>query len=213
MDDEQRAAAFYASSQATQPGGQATGQKPAEQSPQPNLADRLRVGAPESQQSDAPEPSAMELVRNDRERKFFDVEKTHGPFFDELTATEGLNAGPRDLAPVDGVDRREFSEIVQDLGGSQAKAQEFLDDYRTFSQGWPQLTDGEKQAHLDDAIQGMKEKYGAEWEHAWDAANALAKRDPRIAKMLVESGLGADRKTVLSFAEEALRQRVAGRLR
>ena len=59
----------------------------------------------------------------------------------------------------------------------------------------------------------MKETFGSDWEQAWDAANALAQRDSGVVKVLVETVLGADRKTVIKFAQEALRQRVAGRLK
>ena len=44
----------------------------------------------------------------------------------------------------------------------------------------------------------MKETFGSDWEQAWDAANALAQRDSGVVKVLVETVLGADRKTVIT---------------
>ena len=130
-------------------------------------------------------------------------------------------------APVSGagnchIDRRrpgrhdrsqEFAAIVADHGGNQTDVREFLSEARLFAQGWPALSEADKQAHLADAVQGMKETFGSDWEQAWDAANALAQRDSGVVKVLVETVLGADRKTVIKFAQEALRQRVAGRLK
>ncbi|CAB3968164.1 hypothetical protein BCO9919_03144 [Burkholderia cenocepacia] len=111
------------------------------------------------------------------------------------------------------IDRKEFAAIVADHGGNQTDVREFLSEARLFAQGWPALSEADKQAHLADAVQGMKETFGSDWEQAWDAANALAQRDSGVVKVLVETVLGADRKTVIKFAQEALRQRVAGRLK
>jgi hypothetical protein len=205
LTEEERAAAFYASA------------KPGAEQPAALVETKAAPAANQSAKAGTSTtgddgPSGLELVRSDRERKFFDVEMSHGRLYDELTATDGFDGGmPRGIAPADGVDRREFAEIVADHGASHADVREFLTDYRDFME--TKLTDADKQVFLADAVRGMKQEFGDEWEHAWDAANALAKRDPRIAKMLTESGLGADRQTVIRFAKEALRQRVAGKLK
>ncbi|KFL51442.1 hypothetical protein JM78_23750 [Burkholderia pyrrocinia] len=210
---EERAAAFYSNTKA--PNVTETPRAPVEQAKARNAVDNLlfNVGESEPQAADA---DAMALVRNDPVRRFYGDEGAHGPLYDELTGSGQW--GQEIVESIDDglggtIDRKEFAAIVADHGGNQTDVREFLADARLFAAGWSHLTDADKQAHLADAVQGMKETFGDGWEQAWDAANALAKRDPRMAKLLVETGLGADRKTVIKFAQEALRQRVAGRLK
>ncbi|AOJ10837.1 hypothetical protein [Burkholderia mayonis] len=210
---EERAAAFYSNTK--QPGAAETPSAPVEQPKAWNAAENLRLND-EQRAPQAADADALALVRNDRARKFYGDEGAHGPLYDELTGSGQW--GQETVASVDDglggtIDRKEFAAIVADHGGNQTDVREFLADARLFAQGWPTLSEADKQAHLADAVQGMKETFGSEWEQAWDAANALAKRDPRVAKVLVETGLGADRKTVIKFAQEALRQRVAGKLK
>ncbi|MCR4464831.1 hypothetical protein [Burkholderia sp. SCN-KJ] len=210
---EERAAAFYSNTK--QPGAAATQRASVEQPKAWNAAENLRVDDGQSAPQ-AAEQDALALVRNDRVRKFYGDEGTHGVLYDELTGSG--HWGQEIVASIDDglggtIDRKEFAAIVADHGGNQTDVREFLADARLFAQGWPALSEADKQAHLADAVQGMKETFGDGWEQAWDAANALAKRDPRVAKVLVETGLGADRKTVIKFAQEALRQRVAGKLK
>ncbi|ALJ71032.1 hypothetical protein [Burkholderia pseudomallei] len=211
---EERAAAFYSNTK--QPGAAVTPSAPVEQPKAWNAAENLRLDDGQSAPRQAADPDALALVRNDRVRKFYGDEGTHGVLYDELTGSGQW--GQETVASIDDglggtIDRKEFAAIVADYGGNHTDVREFLADARLFAQGWPALSEADKQAHLADAVQGMKETFGSEWEQAWDAANALAKRDPRFAKMLVETGLGADRKTVIKLAQEALRQRVAGRLK
>lgn len=239
MDADQRANAFYANT-AAQP---SNADQPIEKSPEeraaafysntkfPSAAEAPRVAAAQPKAwNDAEnlrlndeqrtpqdvDQDALALVRNDRARKFYGDEGAHGVLYDELT---GSGQWGRDIVESidDGlggtIDRKEFAAIVADHGGNQADVREFFADARLFAQGWPALSEADKQAHLADAVQGMKETFGSDWEQAWDAANTLAKRDPRMAKLLVDTGLGADRKTVIWFAQEALRQRVAGKLK
>ncbi|SPV05779.1 hypothetical protein [Burkholderia cenocepacia] len=210
---EERAAAFYSNTKF--PGAAETPRAPVEQPKAWNAAENLHLND-EQRTPQAADPDALALVRNDRERKFYGDEGVHGVLYDELT---GSGQWGRDIVESidDGlggtIDRKEFAAIVADHGGNQADVREFLADARLFAQGWPALSEADKQAHLADAVQGMKETFGSDWEQAWDAANTLAKRDPRMAKLLVDTGLGADRKTVIWFAREALRQRVAGKLK
>ncbi|MGS0894924.1 hypothetical protein ACVBGC_20670 [Burkholderia stagnalis] len=211
---EERAAAFYSNTKF--PGAAETPRTQVEQPKAGNAAESLRIGAAEQATPQAPDSDALALVRSDRARKFYGDEGAHGPLYDELTGSGQW--GQETIASIDDglggtIDRKEFAAIVADHGGNQTDVREFLADARLFAQGWPALSETDKQAHLADAVQGMKETFGSEWEQAWDAANALAKRDPRVAKLLVETGLGADRKTVIRFAQEALRQRVAGKLK
>ncbi|MDW9226812.1 hypothetical protein C7S15_1373 [Burkholderia cepacia] len=210
---EERAAAFYSNTK--QPGAAETPSAPVEQPKAWNAAENLRLDDGQSAPQ-AADQDALALVRNDRARKFYGDEGAHGPLYDELTGSGQW--GQETVASVDDglggtIDRKEFAAIVADHGGNQTDVREFIADARLFAQGWPALSEADKQAHLADAVQGMKETFGDGWEQAWDAANALAKRDPRVAKVLVETGLGADRKTVIRFAQEALRQRVAGKLK
>lgn len=210
---EERAAAFYSNTK--QPGTTETPRAPAEQPKAWNATENLRVDDGQSAPQ-AADQDALALVRNDRARKFYGDEGAHGALYDELTGSGQW--GQETIASIDDglggtIDRKEFAAIVADHGGNQTDVREFLADARLFARGWPALSEADKQAHLADAVQGMKETFGDGWEQAWDAANALAKRDPRVAKVLVETGLGADRKTVIKFAQEALRQRVAGRLK
>ncbi|ARK89541.1 hypothetical protein [Burkholderia pseudomallei] len=211
---EERAAAFYSNTKF--PGAAETPRAPVEQPKAWNAAENLRIGAAEPATPQAADPDALALVRNDPVRKFYGDEGAHGPLYDELTGSGQW--GQETVASIDDglggtIDRKEFAAIVADHGGNQTDVREFLSDARLFAQGWPALSEADKQAHLADAVQGMKETFGDGWEQAWDAANALAKRDPRVAKVLRETGLGADRKTVIKFAQEALRQRVAGKLK
>jgi len=211
---EERAAAFYSNTKF--PGTAEAPRAPVEQPKAWSAAENLRIGATEQATPQAADPDALALVRNDPARKFYGDEGAHGSLYDELTGSGQW--GQEVVASVDDglggtIDRKEFAAIVADHGGNQTDVREFLDDARLFAQAWPTLSEDDKQAHLADAVQGMKETFGSEWEQAWDAANALAKRDPRVAKVLLETGLGADRKTVIKFAKEALRQRVAGRLK
>ncbi|MBN3779804.1 hypothetical protein G3O06_19900 [Burkholderia sp. Ac-20345] len=210
---EERAAAFYSNTKF--PGAAETPRAPVEQPKAWYAAENLRLND-EQHTPQAADPDALALVRNDRERKFYGDEVAHGVLYDELTGSGQW--GKEVVASIDDglggtIDRKEFAAIVADHGGDQTDVREFLDDARLFAQGWPALSEADKQAHLADAVQGMKETFGSDWEKAWDAANALAKRDPRVAKVLRETGLGADRKTVIKFAQEALRQRVAGKLK
>ncbi|CAI8954821.1 MULTISPECIES: hypothetical protein [Burkholderia] len=213
---EERAAAFYSNTKF--PGAAEAPRAPVEQPKVWNAAENLRIGVAQQgtpQVADS-DPDALALVRNDRERKFYGDEGAHGPLYDELTGSGQW--GQETVASIDDglggtIDRKEFAAIVADHGGNQTDVREFLADARLFAQGWPALPEADKQAHLADAVQGMKETFGDGWEQAWDAANALAKRDPRVAKVLRETGLGADRKTVIKFAQEALRQRGAGKLK
>ncbi|KWO40474.1 hypothetical protein WT97_20925 [Burkholderia sp. MSMB1459WGS] len=210
---EERAAAFYSNTKF--PGAAETPRAPAEQPKAQNPIDKLLFNVTQTApQTD--DPDALALVRNDSVRKFYGDEGAHGVLYDELTGSGQW--GQETVAAIDDglggtIDRKEFAAIVADHGGNQTDVREFLADARLFAQGWPALSEADKQAHLADAVQGMKETFGDGWEQAWDAANALAKRDPRVAKVLVETGLGADRKTVIKFAQEALRQRVAGKLK
>lgn len=211
---EERAAAFYSNTKF--PGTAETPRTPVEQPKAWNATENLHLNDGQSAPQQAADPDALALVRNDRARKFYGDEVAHGVLYDELT---GSGQWGRDIVESidDGlggtIDRKEFAAIVADHGGNQADVREFLADARLFAQGWPALSEADKQAHLADAVQGMKETFGSDWEQAWDAANTLAKRDPRMAKLLVDTGLGADRKTVIWFAQEALRQRVAGKLK
>ncbi|MDN7614075.1 hypothetical protein [Burkholderia cepacia] len=210
---EERAAAFYSNTK--QPGVGETPRASVELPKAWNAAESLRLNDGQSAPQ-AADQDALALVRNDRARKFYGDEGAHGPLYDELTGSGQW--GQEIIASVDDglggtIDRKEFAAIVADHGGNQTDVREFFADARLFAQGWPALSEADKQAHLADAVQGMKETFGDGWEQAWDAANALAKRDPRVAKVLVETGLGADRKTVIKFAQEALRQRVAGKLK
>ncbi|AHI63156.1 hypothetical protein [Burkholderia thailandensis] len=211
---EERTAAFYSNTKF--PGAAETPRAPVDQPKAWNAAENLRLNDEQSTQQQAADPDALALVRNDPARKFYGDEGTHGVLYDELTGSGQW--GKEAVVSIDDglggtIDRKEFAAIVADHGGNQADVREFIDDARLFAQAWPTLSEADKQAHLADAVQGMKETFGSDWEQAWDAANALAKRDPRMAKVLVETGLGADRKTVIRFAQEALRQRVAGRLK
>ncbi|OXI24111.1 hypothetical protein [Burkholderia sp. AU15512] len=211
---EERAAAFYSNTKF--PGAAETPRAPVEQPKAWSHVDNLRLNDGQSAPQQAADPDAMSLVRNDPVRKFYGDEGAHGVLYDELTGSGQW--GRETVASIDdglggSIDRKEFAAIVADHGGNQTDVREFLADARLFAQGWPSLSEADKQAHLADAVQGMKETFGSDWEKAWDAANALAKRDPRMAKVLVETGLGADRKTVIKFAQEALRQRVAGKLK
>ncbi|KVC26911.1 hypothetical protein [Burkholderia pseudomultivorans] len=210
---EERAAAFYSNTKF--PGAAETPRASVEQPKAWNAAENLRLNDGQSAPQ-AADQDGLALVRNDRARKFYGDEGAHGPLYDELTGSGQW--GQETIDSIDDglggtIDRKEFAAIVADHGGNQTDVREFLADARLFAQGWPALSEADKQAHLADAVQGMKETFGDGWEQAWDAANALAKRDPRVAKVLVETGLGADRKTVIKFAQEALRQRVAGRLK
>ncbi|MBP0608275.1 MULTISPECIES: hypothetical protein [Burkholderia] len=210
---EERAAAFYSNTKF--PGAAETPRAPVEQPKAWNAAENLRLND-EQRTPQAVDQDALALVRNDRERKFYGDEGAHGVLYDELTGSGQW--GQELVAAIDDglggtIDRKEFAAIVADHGGNQTDVREFLADARLFAQAWPALPEADKQAHLADAVQGMKETFGSDWEQAWDAANALAKRDPRVAKVLVETGLGADRKTVIKFAQEALRQRAAGKLK
>lgn len=210
---EERAAAFYSNTK--QPGAAEAPRVSVEQPKAWNAAENVRLNDGQSAPQ-AADQDALALVRNDRARKFYGDEGAHGPLYDELTGSGQW--GQEIVASVDDglggtIDRKEFAAIVADHGGNQTDVREFLADARLFAQGWPALSEADKQAHLADAVQGMKETFGDEWEQAWDAANALAKRDPRVAKVLVETGLGADRKTVIKFAQEAFRQRAAGKLK
>ncbi|MCA8202910.1 hypothetical protein LGM71_17770 [Burkholderia sp. AU33545] len=211
---EERAAAFYSNTK--QPGVPEMPRAPAEQPKAWNAAENLRLNNGQGAPQRAADPDALALVRDDRARKFYGDEGAHGALYDELTGSGQW--GQEIVASIDDglgdtIDRKEFAAIVADHGGNQTDVREFIADARLFAQGWPTLSEADKQAHLADAVQGMKETFGDGWEQAWDAANALAKRDPRVAKVLVETGLGADRKTVIKFAREALRQRVAGKLK
>lgn len=208
---EERAAAFYSNTKF--PGAAETPHAPVEQPKAWNAAENLRLN---DEQRTPQAVDALAELRADPVRKFYGDEGAHGPLYDELTGSGQW--GQETVASIDDglggtIDRKEFAAIVADHGGNQTDVREFLDDARLFAQGWPALSEADKQAHLADAVQGMKETFGSDWEKAWDAANALAKRDPRVAKVLVETGLGADRKTVIKFAQEALRQRVAGKLK
>jgi|GEM_PF-2663894 len=211
---EERAAAFYSNTKF--PGAAETPRVPAEQPKAWNAVESLRIVADEQ---GAEQPKAADVLaelRADPVRKFYGDEGAHGVLYDELT---GSGQWGKDIVVSidDGlggtIDRKEFAAIVADHGGNQTDVREFLDDARLFAQGWPALSEADKQAHLADAVQGMKEAFGSDWEQAWDAANTLAKRDPRMAKLLVDTGLGADRKTVIRFAREAFRQRAAGKLK
>ena len=51
------------------------------------------------------------------------------------------------------IDRKEFAAIVADHGGNQTDVREFLSEARLFAQGWPALSEADKQAHLADAVQ------------------------------------------------------------
>jgi len=210
---EERAAAFYSNTKF--PAAAETPRAPTEQPKAWNAAENLRLND-EQRTPQAVDQDALALVRNDRERKFYGDEGAHGVLYDELTGSGQW--GQELVAAIDDglggtIDRKEFAAIVADHGGNQTDVREFLADARLFAQAWPALPEADKQAHLADAVQGMKETFGSDWEQAWGAANALAKRDPRVAKVLVETGLGADRKTVIKFAQEALRQRAAGKLK
>ncbi|MBR8188103.1 hypothetical protein KDW82_03365 [Burkholderia vietnamiensis] len=211
---EERAAAFYSNTK--QPGAAETPRTPAEQPKAQTAAEGLRIGTAEQGTQQPKAVDALAELRADPVRKFYGDEGVHGVLYDELTGSGQW--GQELVAAIDDglggtIDRKEFAAIVADHGGNQTDAREFLADARLFAQAWPTLPEADKQAHLADAVQGMKETFGSEWEQAWDAANALAKRDPRVAKVLVSTGLGADRKTVIKFAQEALRQRAAGKLK
>ncbi|WP_333977833.1 hypothetical protein [Burkholderia cepacia] len=211
---EERAAAFYSNTKF--PDAAETPRAPVAQPKAWNATENLRLNDGQSAPQQAVDPDALALVRNDPARKFYDDEGAHGALYDELTGSGQW--GQETVASIDDglggtIDRKEFAAIVADHGGNQTDVREFIADARLFAQAWSTLSEADKQAHLADAVQGMKETFGSEWEQAWDAANALAKRDPRVAKVLVETGLGADRKTVIKFAQEALRQRVAGKLK
>ncbi|MBH9659423.1 hypothetical protein JAO05_30550 [Burkholderia pseudomallei] len=211
---EERAAAFYSNTKF--PGVAETPRATAEQPKEWNAAENLRLNDGQSAPQQPKASDALAELRADPVRKFYGDEGTHGVLYDELTGSGQW--GQETVASVDDglggtIDRKEFAAIVADHGGNQTDVREFIADARLFAQAWPTLSEDDKQAHLADAVQGMKETFGSDWEKAWDAANALAKRDPRVAKVLRETGLGADRKTVIKFAQEALRQRVAGKLK
>lgn len=211
---EERAAAFYSNTKS--PSATEAPRATTEQPKAWSATENLRLDDGQSTPQPAADPDALALVRNDPERKFYGDESMHGALYDELTGS-GQWGKPVIDSIDDGlggtIDRKEFAAIVADHGGNHTDVREFIDDARLFAAGWSKLSEADKQAHLADAVQGMKETFGNDWEQAWDAANVLAKRDPRVAKVLVKTGLGADRKTVIKFAQEALRQRAAGKLK
>jgi hypothetical protein len=75
------------------------------------------------------------------------------------------------------------------------------------------MTPEQAAANRITAMSLLKSEFGDRAEQAMQDATRLARRDPRMAQMLVRSRLGDDPQTILTFARLAARQRGAGRLK
>lgn len=103
----------------------------------------------------------------------------------------------------------ELSRMRNDLGLQPAEVKELLARGRALRDATPEQIEGNRV----EARQLLRSAFGDGAEQALRDAQALVRRDPRVAHLLAESGLGDDPQTILKFAYLARTQRVAGRLK
>jgi hypothetical protein len=104
----------------------------------------------------------------------------------------------------------ELREIAADLDFTDADVTHVLDLARA-ARSEPLTPELHERWH-QQAADALQRQYGTDAPRALDLARQLAKRDPRVLRMLNESGLGSHPDVVLRFAEKARALQARGRL-
>lgn len=148
-------------------------------------------------------PADIRDLRQDPARLLFSAQVEHAS---TLTDADVTKAHPDLSADVRAAILHEAREIFTDTGFTAAEAKDMLaaavrfDASQPADKLWAQTAKA-----LNDGL-GMQAKAG------YEAAIALANRDPRVAQSLARSGQGNNPAVVVAFAKAALRERAAGRL-
>lgn len=104
----------------------------------------------------------------------------------------------------------ELANVAVDLGLDQNDLHQFAAFANTYQANPPSAE--EKRAGELAAIKDLRRMYGADFDTALAAGQALAKRDPRFAAYLDATGLGSHPHVVLRLADLGLSERARGRL-
>jgi hypothetical protein len=199
--DEQRAGRLYSTTTApadAEPAAPVV--REAMKDPAQTVADRLYPAPAELKKEDLP-PALAEL-RNDPLRRIYDAEKSYrGSGISTLF--EGQATAPNEV--------RAWSEVFADHDASHDEASTLVHLVRTVKASPP--TDEVVTKWGQDAVAQLKAQYGDRAGGMLADARRLVAGDPRVADLLMESGLGSHGQVVSMFIEKAASLRAAGRLK
>lgn len=170
-------------------------QKPAEQQQQ-QPAKNGQPAAPEVKPGDLPE--AVKALREQPARKMFDATKT---YTDALRRSEFADTDP----DLDKVVNAEVSEIFQDIGVSNTEASTLITLART-------PASDETRASWESESSAYLATLGKDARESLHLARTLVARDPRVAAMLDETGLGSHPAVVEMLISKAKSARLRGEI-
>lgn len=151
----------------------------------------------------APVPDAVRELRDDPLRRMFSPQGT----FASVQLEEAMRdvALPAELKTAAAI---EFREIFADIGASPQDAHELVNAVSVFSA--EPVTAERDASNANDAIGLLNQHFGNDAANALKDAQQMIARDPRIVKMLDQSRLGNDPKTVLKIAQLARSAKLRG---
>jgi hypothetical protein len=159
--------------------------------------------ATETQEAATELPDAVRELRDDPLRRMFSPQGTY--------ASVQLEEAMANL-PLDGetkaAEASEWREIFADIGASPQDARELVQAADIFTS--QPMTPQRDAANVNAARQLMTQQFGADADQALADAQALVKRDPRLANILERSRLGNDPKTVVKVAQLARSAKLRG---
>lgn len=125
-----------------------------------------------------------------------------------LTEEQARAAFPHVSPQVVDAVTHEAREVLADLGLTGAEARDLFQ---------PDQPDGfdpraPLEQHYDAMVDLLNDEFGNDATRAYKAAQALAQRDPRVARVLDQTGAGNNPRVVLALARAGLRLQRAGKL-
>lgn len=150
-----------------------------------------------------PVPDEIAKLRDDPLRRMFSPQGTYASLQLEA-AMEHVAAAPELKAAA----AAEYREIFADMGASGQDAQEMVDAASRF--GTEPMTRERDAANEMSAIELLNQHFGDDATDALKAAQQMIARDPRLVRMLEQSRLGNDPKTVLKIAQLARSAKLRG---
>jgi hypothetical protein len=153
------------------------------------------------------ERPAVEIPAEIRE-----LRESDRPFYSpQKTYAQAIPDHPDDTPELQAV-RVEGREIMSDLGMSDGEARDVVSIMSTeLANGIP--TDETIESWGREATQETFRRYGKAAEARLEDARLLVRRDPRVRRLLDQTGLGSHPKVVAMMIERARSERSRGRLR
>lgn len=147
-------------------------------------------------------PEALRELRNDPERRMIPADKIYAS-----AEMHRLFEG----SPTAATDTRAWQEIAADFGLPPERAREFVGLVEDARKRAPD--DATVERWSSEAMQHVRLTYGHRADDMLADAKRLVARDPRVSKLLNESGLGSHPRVVRLFVERAASLKALGRLK